>query len=83
MNNLSKKSSKTIDLTRIVNAPTRISARELHKYVVSLVGVFMLFVITYPIAIHRVAQKQQFASDRSYLKSLTSAAKSIESPAGN
>jgi hypothetical protein len=83
MNNLSQNPSKTIDLVHLVNTPSRISARELHKYVVSLVGVFMLFVITYPIAIHRVAQKQQLASDRSYLKSLTSTAKSIESPAGN
>jgi hypothetical protein len=83
MNNLSQNPSETLNLVRVIETPTRISARELHKYVVGLFGIFILFVITYPIAIHRVAQKQQFASERSYLKSLTSAAKSIESPADN
>ena len=49
----------------------RISARELHKYVIGLVGVFALAVITYPIAMTRVAQKEKFAPYKSHLKSLT------------
>ena len=54
-----------------IDKPIRISDRELHKYVLGLVGVFMLAAITYPIAMSRVAQKEKFAPYNSYLKSLT------------
>jgi hypothetical protein len=57
--------------TNTINSSTRISARELHKYVVGLVGVLMLFLITYPIAMSRVSQKEKFAPYQSHLKSLT------------
>jgi hypothetical protein len=78
MNNLPQNASKSLNLTQLVNTPTRISARELHKYVVGLVGIFMLFVVTYPIAIHRVEQQSKFASDRSVRDSLTAGARSID-----
>jgi hypothetical protein len=61
-----------------VDRSNRISARELHKYTVGLIGIFMLFVITYPIAIYRVAQQAKLGSDRSHLKSLTVDYKSID-----
>jgi hypothetical protein len=74
MNNISEKlvrnSTESLALAHL-DRSGRISARELHKYVVGLVGVFGLFIITYPIAIHRVAQTEKFAPDRSHLKSLT------------
>ena len=54
-----------------INYSARISAQELHKYVVGLVGIFMLFLITYPIAMARVSQKEKFAPYQSHLKSLT------------
>ncbi len=45
----------------------RVSAQELHKYVMGLVGVFMLFAISYPIAIYRTTQQEKLVvqSDRS------------------
>jgi hypothetical protein len=61
-----------------IKPPDRISARELHKYVVGLVGMFMLCLVTYPIAIYRVTQQEKFASSRSHLKSLTADYKSIK-----
>jgi hypothetical protein len=83
MNKLPQNHSKTLDLVDIVDIPVRISARELHKYVVGLVGIFMLFVITYPIAIHRVAEQSKFAQERAIRDSLTAVSNSIDSPAGN
>lgn len=65
MNNLLQKSSEALNIVRVVETPTRISARELHKYVVGLVGVFMLFVVTYSIAVHRVERQAKFAKERS------------------
>jgi hypothetical protein len=57
---------------------SRISARELHKYVIGLVGILTLCIITYPIAIYRVTQQEKFGSSRSHLRSLTADYKSVE-----
>jgi hypothetical protein len=83
MNKLSQNPRKTLDLADVVAPPVRISARELHKYVVGLVSIFMLFVITYPIAIHRVAEQTKLGRERSIRDSLTAVSNSIDSPAGN
>jgi hypothetical protein len=56
----------------------RISARELHKYVMGLVCVLTLCVVTYPIAIYRVTQQEKFGSSRSHVRSLSQDYKSIE-----
>ena len=64
--------------TNTVNSSTRIAAEELHKYVVGLVGVFMVFLVTYPIAMSRVSQKEKFIPYQFHLKSLTPEYKSIE-----
>ncbi len=74
MNDLPQEFSGDLMKSRdTVNSSTsvRISARELHKYVLGLIGIFMLVVITYPIAMSRVAQKEKFAPYNSHLKSLT------------
>jgi hypothetical protein len=75
MNNLPQQFSgdlsDSIDLDHAVSKPIRISAQELHKYVLGLIGVFVMIVITYPIAMSRVAQKEKFAPYQSHLKSLT------------
>jgi hypothetical protein len=42
----------------------RISIRELHKYVMGLIGIFLLFSITYPIAIFRVNHPSKVNLDR-------------------
>jgi hypothetical protein len=76
--NSNSNSSKSQSLVHIDQ--NRISARELHKYVVGLVGTFMLCLFTYPIAIHRVSQQEKFAPYRSHLKSLTPACQSIVVP---
>ncbi|QIR39183.1 hypothetical protein HCG51_22385 [Tolypothrix sp. PCC 7910] len=39
---------------------SRISSREMHKYIWMLVGVFSLLAATYPIAMIRVSQKPKF-----------------------
>jgi hypothetical protein len=70
-------STKSLALVH-VDKGNRISARELHKYVMGLVGIFALCIITYPIAIYRVTQQEKFAASRSHLKSLTADYKSIE-----
>ena len=57
--------------TKTIVKPPRISAQELHKYVLGLIGVFGLIVVSCPIAMNRVAQKEKFAPYKSYLKSLT------------
>jgi hypothetical protein len=49
----------------------RISARELHKYPIGLVGIFLMFLITYPLAMSRVSQDAKFAPYNAHLKSLT------------
>jgi hypothetical protein len=49
----------------------RISARELHKYPIGLVGIFMMFLISYPISMSRVSQAAKFAPYGAHLKSLT------------
>jgi hypothetical protein len=67
-----------ITAANTVNSSTRITARELHKYVVGLVGVLMLFLITYPLAIARVSQKAKFPPYQSHLKSLTPEYQPIE-----
>lgn len=70
--------TKSLSLVHNVALPQRISARELHKYVVGLVGVFVLIVTSYPIAMSRVTQSGKFAAHKSHLKSLTVEYKSIE-----
>ena len=70
--------AESIDSANIISNPLRISAQELHKYVMGLIGVFILMVITYPIAMNRVAQKEKFAPYQSYLKSLTLEYKPVE-----
>ena len=62
---------KSRDPVNTSSTSVRISAQELHKYVLGLIGIFMLVVITYPIAMSRVAQKEKFAPYNSHLKSLT------------
>jgi hypothetical protein len=64
---------------QIVHVTARVSARELHKYVMGLVGVFVLILITYPMAIDRVTQQGKFAIGRSHLKSLSLEYQSLES----
>jgi hypothetical protein len=49
----------------------RISARELHKYPLVLVGIFSMFLITYPISMSRVSQMAKFSPYGAHLKSLT------------
>ena len=49
----------------------RISARELHKYPLGLVGIFLMFLITYPLAMSRVSQDAKLAPYGAHLKSLT------------
>jgi len=49
--------------------PNRITAQQLHKYVVGLLCVFTVVVGAYPIAMNRVSQDGKFAE--SYVKSLT------------
>ncbi len=61
------------------NLSTRISARELHKYVVGLIGIFLLFSITYPIAMMRVSRHPKFAPYQSHVKSLSKFARSFDS----
>lgn len=82
MNNLPQQFSGdlsgSIDLDHAISKPVRISAQELHKYVLGLIGVFVMIVITYPIAMSRVAQKDKFAPYQSHLKSLTLEYKPVE-----
>ncbi len=61
-----------------VNSASRITAQELHKYVIGLVGLFLMFIVTYPISMSRVSQKEKFAPYESHLKSLTLEYKPIE-----
>jgi hypothetical protein len=68
----------SIDLQATVDKPSRISARELHKYVWGLVGVLLLAIVTYPIAMNRVSQTEKFAPYQSHLKSLTLEYKPVE-----
>jgi hypothetical protein len=75
------RSIESIDSEDALDKPIRISARELHKYVLGLVGVFTLAIGTYPIAMNRVAQKEKFVSYKSHLKSLTLEYQPIESSA--
>ncbi len=60
------------------NKPVRISAQELHKYVIGLIGLFVVIVVTYPIAMSRVAQDKQLAPYKSHVKSLTLEYKPVE-----
>jgi hypothetical protein len=66
-----------------IDKPVQISAQELHKYVLGLVGIFLLVVGTYPTAMSRVAQKEKFAPYQSHLKSLTLEYKSAHVPNSN
>lgn len=82
MNNLPQEFSDNLtessDYVKNLDTPIRISAQELHKYVMGLIGVFVMIAITYPISMSRVAQKEQFAPYKSYLKSLTPEYKQVE-----
>ena len=82
MNNLSQESSgdlaDSVNSAANTNKPVRISAQELHKYVIGLIGLFIAMVITYPIAVSRVAQDKKLAPYKSHLKSLTLEYKPVE-----
>lgn len=75
MNNIRQEFStnltKSIKSTDTIDKPVRISAQELHKYVLGLIGVFVLTIVSYPISMNRVAKEENFASYNSHLKSLT------------
>ena len=70
-------STKSIALVPLEKG-SRVSAKELHKYVMGLVGILTLCVVTYPIAIYRVTQQEKFGSSRSHVRSLSQDYKSIE-----
>ena len=70
-------STKSIALVTLEKG-SRISARELHKYVMGLVGILTLCVVTYPIAIYRVTQQEKFGTSRSHVRFLSQDYKSIE-----
>lgn len=79
MNNLPQEFSGNLaDSANTSSKPVRISAQELHKYVIGLIGVFVVIVVTYPIAMSRVAQDQKLAPYKSHVKSLTLEYKPIE-----
>jgi hypothetical protein len=46
-------------------------AREMHKYVLGLVGLWVLFGITFATALPRVSQDKKFANAHSHVKSMT------------
>ncbi len=77
-NEIADSNKSAREVTNTVNYTNRISAQELHKYVLGLVGVFLLFIITYPISMNRVTQKEKFAPYQFHLKSLTPEYKPIE-----
>ena len=64
--------------TNSVNSPARISAQELHKYVIGLIGVLLMCAVTYPIAMVRVSQDKKMVPYQSHVKSLTLEYKSID-----
>ena len=83
MNNLPQEYSddlnKSIDSAKTIAKPTRISAQELHKYVIGLMAVFIAMVATYPISMSRVAQNEKkFIPYKSHVKSLTLEYKPVE-----
>ena len=49
----------------------RISARDLHKYIWVLIGVFTLIAATFPTALMRVSKDKKFAAYNFHVKSLT------------
>ncbi len=56
------------------NTPSRskpIAAKQLHKIVFGLLGVFSLFVLTYPLAMLRVSKMEKFRSFDFHGKPLT------------
>lgn len=75
---LSTNLTKSIRSADTIDKPVRISAQELHKYVLGLISVFLLMMISYPISMNRVAQKEKFAAYNSHLKSLTIEYRSID-----
>ena len=78
MSDVSGSFERVGESTPVAVKVTRISAQELHKYVLGLLSLFMLFVVTYPIAMSRVAEKEKFAPYQSHLKSLTLEYKPVE-----
>lgn len=82
MNNIPQEFStsltKSIRSADNIDKPVRISAQQLHKYVLGLISVFVLAIVSYPISMNRVAQKEKFASYNSHLKSLTIEYRSID-----
>lgn len=80
MNNISRTSNAPLDLSQLVTPSPRISARELHKYVLGLVGIFMLFVITYSIAIHRVERQSRVTKEGVVPDAIAATSKSLASP---
>jgi hypothetical protein len=55
-----------------------IPATQMHGYVFGLLGVFLLFTITFPIACWRLRQDKKFAKYDFHLKSLTVEYKPIQ-----
>lgn len=49
----------------------RIAARELHKYIWVLIGVFTLIAASFPTALMRVSKDKKFAHYDFHVKSLT------------
>ena len=70
--------AESVESTPVSVKVDRISAQELHKYVLGLLSLFMLFVVTYPISMSRVTEKEKFAPYQSHLKSLTLEYKPVE-----
>jgi hypothetical protein len=70
-----EKTLESIQLEQAVLEPKttsiRVSARELHKYSIGLIGILFMFLVTYPIAMSRVSQSAKYAPYGSHLKSLT------------
>jgi hypothetical protein len=48
-----------------------IPSQQMHRYVFYLLGVFLLFAISFPISFWRVSKEKKFADYNSHLKSLT------------
>ncbi|MBW4510513.1 MAG: hypothetical protein KME64_28955 [Scytonematopsis contorta HA4267-MV1] len=53
-------------------------SKEMHRYVLLMLGVFVLFTISFPIAFFRVSKEKKFAEYNSHLKSLTVEGNSIK-----
>ena len=62
----------------MLQTPRDVLEKRMHKYVFGLVGVFLLFAITLPIACLRVKQDKRLINYNFHLKSLTLEGKLVE-----